>query len=116
MREVAASSRWRGRFPSGGVREWHVYDAAFYYDALSPHAARLDIWETEYLHIMPSAGDIVEWYRGTGLRPFLEALSSQEEREQFAGEYLELIRAAYSPRPDGRVIFPFRRLFMVAYR
>jgi trans-aconitate 2-methyltransferase len=116
MRELASSPRWMDRFPIGGVREWHVSDAAFYYDALSPHAARLDIWETEYLHIMPTASDIVEWYRGTGLRPFLEALSSKEERAQFSGEYLELISAAYPPRPDGRAIFPFRRLFIVAYR
>jgi trans-aconitate 2-methyltransferase len=116
MRDLASAPAWRDRFPSGGVREWHVHDAPFYYDSLSPSAGRLDIWETEYLHIMPSAAEILEWYRGTGLRPFLEALASQEEREKFAAEYLELIRAAYPPRPDGRVIFPFRRLFIVAYK
>ena len=60
--------------------------------------------------------DIVEWYKGTGMRPFLDALSTDAEREAFTAEYLAAIREAYPARPDGRVLFPFRRLFIVAYR
>lgn len=114
-RSLVASAAWRNRFPADGVREWHVHDRAFYYDLLAPRAARVDLWETEYIHVMPAAEAIVEWYRGTGLRPFLEALSSPDERQDFVAAYLEEIRAAYPPRADGHILFPFRRLFLIAY-
>ena len=110
MREIA------GRFGMlDRVREWFSHDENFYYDVLAAHCARVDIWVTEYLHVMPDAGAIVEWYRGTGLRPFLEALPDDESRDRFVAEYREMIGEAYPPRRDGRVVFPFRRLFLVAY-
>ena len=115
MRELAASPDWRDHIPKG-VREWHVHDLPFYYDVLTPHAKRLDLWATEYIHIMPEAGALVEWYRGTGLRPFLDALATDSDRERFIDEYGQKLRAAYPQQSDGRVLFPFRRLFMIAYR
>ena len=59
---------------------------------------------------------IVEWIRGTGLRPFLESLPGEEQRERFAARLLQRVGADYPRRPDGKLIFPFRRLFFVAYR
>jgi trans-aconitate 2-methyltransferase len=115
MREMAASQAWRGCFPAG-VREWHVENLATYHDILAPGAAAVDFWETEYLHIMADAAAIVEWYKGTGLRPFLQPLPNDEMRADFTAEYLERIRRAYPPRSNGRVIFPFRRLFLIAYQ
>ena len=106
---------WRKFLPQG-VREWHVETLENYYDILAPFAAVLYIWETEYRHIMPDAAAIVEWYKGTGLRPFLDALPNEETKTAFTAEYLEHIRRAYPGRPDGRVIFPFRRLFIIAYQ
>lgn len=116
MRELAASPAWQSRFPAGGVREWHVHEPPFYYDVLSPQAARIDLWTTEYIQVMPAAEAIVDWYRGTGLRPFLDALPSDADREQFAADYLAAIRTAYPAQADGQVLFPFRRLFVIAYR
>jgi trans-aconitate 2-methyltransferase len=116
MRELAASPSWQNRFPTGGVREWHVHDPEFYYDVLAPHAARLDLWTTDYQHVMGGPEAIVEWYKGTGLRPFLDALGSAEDQDRFCTEYLELIKASYPPRPDGHVLFPFRRISLIAYR
>ena len=114
MRELSASPAWRDRFPQS-VREWNVHDLPFYYDVLNPHAKRVDLWATEYIHNMPESGAIVEWYRGTGLRPFLDALTSESDRERFTNEYGQRLRAAYPQQSDGRVLFPFRRLFMIAY-
>jgi trans-aconitate 2-methyltransferase len=116
MRDLAASPRWRDAWPAGGVREWRVHDAGFYYDLLCRRAARLDIWQTEYLHILPDAAAIVAWYKGTGLRPFLDALPTDHDRERFEADYLTRIREAYRPRADGRVILPFLRLFLIAWR
>lgn len=115
-REIAASPTWRDRFPPEGVREWHVHDVAYYYDLLALHATRIDLWETEYVQVMPATEAIVEWYKGTGLRPFLQALSSADDRDRYLAAYLEALRADYPPRIDGRVLFPFRRLFLIAYR
>ena len=98
------------------VREWHTHDLDFYYDALAPHASRLDLWATEYLHVLPDVEAIVEWYKGTGMRPYLDALASEADRERFLAEYLEGLRTIFRPQPDGAVLFPFRRLFVVAYR
>jgi trans-aconitate 2-methyltransferase len=110
MRKVAV------KFSPGKVREWHHREMEFYYDVLAPAAARLDLWATEYLHILPDAEAIIEWYRGTGLRPFLEALDTDAERARFIADYLEALRPHYPPRPAGGVLFPFRRIFLVAYR
>ena len=116
MREVAATPAWRRRFPPEKVREWRHREMEFYYDVLAPAAARLDLWATEYLHILPDAEAIVEWYRGTGLRPFMEVLETDADRQRFAADYLESLRPHYTPRAAGGVLFPFRRIFLIAYR
>jgi trans-aconitate 2-methyltransferase len=116
MREIAASPEWSGYYPPSGVREWHVHDAAFYYDLLAGAAARIDLWQTEYLHVLEGAEAVVAWYKGTGLRPFLDPLPTDDLRGRFETVYLERIRPLYPERPDGKVLFPFQRLFLVAYR
>jgi trans-aconitate 2-methyltransferase len=114
IRDLAASAKWRPRFQST-VADWQSHDPAFYYDVLAPHAAGIDLWQTEYMHVLDSPEAIVEWYRGTGLRPFLNALA-EEDRPHFLADYLDAIRPCYPSRADGRVLFPFRRLLLVAYR
>lgn len=113
MRELAASPAWQNHFPRQ-VREWLVHDPAFYYDVLSPLAGRIDLWTTEYMHVMVGPDAIVEWYKGTGLRPFLDLLSPVDQ-PHFLTDYRALLASAYPRRADGRVIFPFLRLFFIAY-
>jgi trans-aconitate 2-methyltransferase len=114
MRGLAVSAKWSARI--GPVADWHTEDIGLYYDVLSPIATRVDLWETEYVHVLESAEDIVQWYRGTGLRPFLQALATDAERAEFEREYLEAIRPHYAKRRSGKVLFPFRRVFMIAAR
>jgi trans-aconitate 2-methyltransferase len=115
MRELAASPNWRSHFP-GQVREWFVHEPASYFDWLAPLSRGIDLWTTEYLHILSGPEAIVEWYKGTGLRPFLDLLADPADREHFLRDYLELISIDYPRRPNGQVVFPFRRLFLIAYR
>lgn len=115
MREVAASTPWRAHFPTA-PREWHVHPPEFYYDVLTPHVSRLDLWTTDYMHVLEGIDGIIEWYRGTGLRPWLDALTDETTRERFLGAYRARLVAYFSERADGHVLFPFRRLFFVAYR
>lgn len=104
----------REHFIGGGVSEWFVHEPPFYYDLLARHARRIQVWTTEYLHVLPSVEAIVEWYRSTGLRPFLEALADDGQRERFLHDYVAGLRHEFQPRTDGHILFPFRRLFIIA--
>ncbi|WP_420563491.1 methyltransferase domain-containing protein [Thalassobaculum sp.] len=92
-----------------------THEPRFYVDLLSPMAAALDVWETEYIQILDGENPVAEWTKGTWLRPFLGALDGAD-REGFEAAYRKRVRAAYPPMPDGRTAFPFRRLFLVAQR
>jgi len=96
------------------VKEWHSHPPEFYYDLLAPLAADVNVWETIYQHVVPDADAIVEWYKGSGLRPFMEAFAGEAGRKNFIENYSARIRTAFPPREDGRVLFPFRRLFLIA--
>ena len=85
----------------------------FYYGLLAPRVAWLDIWETEYLQVLEGPDPVKEWTKGTWLKQFLDALD-EADRANFEADYAARLRHAYPMRDDGRTLFPFRRLFMVA--
>jgi len=114
--DLAASNGWRARFPPGGIKQPFTHYAPFYYDLFVPIATSVNIWETIYTHVLPDTRGIAEWYRATGLRPFLDHLGSDSDREQFLQDYTDALRLDYAPRPNGRVLFPFRRLFLIVSR
>jgi len=89
---------------------------SFYYDSLAADASSMDIWETEYYHVMDSQDAIVDWISSTGLRPFLSVLDTEAERNRFVTELRCGVSSAYEHRSDGKVLFPFRRTFVIAYR
>jgi trans-aconitate 2-methyltransferase len=86
-----------------------------YYDLLSPLCRSVDLWQTRYEHVMSDAAAILEWVKGTGLRPFLEAMPGQAH-EPFLARYTEALADAYPARRDGKRLFSFPRLFLVALR
>lgn len=90
-------------------------DPGYYYDLLRPRCQSVDIWETEYLHVLSGDDPVVEWTKGTALKPVLDA-QEPAEREEFLAEYKAACRQAYKPRPDGKTLFPFRRIFIVAVK
>lgn len=90
-----------------------VEDARVYYDLLAVRARGLDVWETTYLQVLEGPDPVLEWVKGTGLRPVLNGLEAAE-REAFLAEYTRRLRRAYPVRDDGRTLYPFRRLFIVA--
>ena len=108
-----------GGAPIGGAavraavrRKW-VADAGVYYDLLAPLGQRLDVWETEYLQVLSGEDAVLEWVKGTGLRPLLNGLG-EADRRVFVDAYRRALRDAYPQRPDGHTLYPFRRLFIVA--
>ena len=94
------------------ARKW-VEDKEFYYEIISKQATQIDIWETEYLHILEGEDPVLEWVRGTGLRPILNTLEDND-KARFLSEYQKSLRKAYPMLANGRTLFPFRRLFIVA--
>jgi trans-aconitate 2-methyltransferase len=115
IKRVADAPEWRKKM-AAAAHAVTMESISFYYDTLRPHSHRLEIWETEYAHVLANAEAIVSWVSGTGLRPYLEALETDEQRARFEEKLLQGVRGAYPPRIDGRVLFPFRRLFIVAQR
>ncbi|KAF2105401.1 S-adenosyl-L-methionine-dependent methyltransferase [Lophiotrema nucula] len=87
-----------------------------YYDALAPLSSSVNIWRTEYQHVLPDAGGIVEWVKGTGLQPYLHQITDEEAKEDFLAEYERRLSEVYKPLGDGRVMLGYPRLFVVAVR
>lgn len=112
LRELAGSPRWRSRLPA--APRVSTPDPLDYLTRLAGLGLRVDAWETTYLHLLDGPDPVLEWMRGTGLRPTLAALDD-DEQAAFSAEYAERLRAAYPEQPFGTVL-PFRRVFAVARR
>mgnify|MGYP004604301761 CR=1 FL=1 len=86
------------------------------YDAwLRPLAARQWLWETTYYHPVADEGAVLEWYRGSGLRPY-EAMLEKEEKARLEEALLERLREAYPKRRGGGLLLSMARLFFLAQK
>lgn len=115
MREVAALDPWAAVIGEAAKVRTKILPLADYYDLLSPGAAGVDVWHTAYQHPMASPAKIVDWVRGTGLKPFIDPLSP-DLRAAFLADYEARIAAAYPRRADGKLLLAFPRMFIVAQR
>jgi trans-aconitate 2-methyltransferase len=115
MEETAHSGPWKSAFEAKSVRRSPLPPPSTYYSRLIRKAARVDIWHTAYNHPMANAAAIVEWVKGTGLRPYLDH-AGEEHREAFLSDYLRRVKKAYPEMSDGRVLLRFPRLFIVAVK
>jgi trans-aconitate 2-methyltransferase len=116
MREVAADGPWVGKLAGAAGLRTEMADARSYYSILKACCTRVDVWRTTYHHpLAGGASGVVEWFKGSGLRPFLEPLD-EAERAQYLKQYQVAIERAYPALNDGSVLLPFPRLFIVATR
>jgi trans-aconitate 2-methyltransferase len=115
MREVAHSGPWKETLADAARAKEVLPRPGAYYDALRPLCQRIEIWHTVYNHVLADATAIVEWVKGTGLRPFIDPLEPAE-RKEFLREYTARVAAAYLPQADGKVLMRFPRLFVVAIK
>lgn len=114
LAELRRTDRWRDRVGQGanGLR---VLEPTEYLERLSRRGCTVDAWETTYLHVLAGPDPVLEWVKGSALRPVLSRLTADAERDAFVAEYAALLREAYPAGPAGTVL-PFRRLFVVAHR
>lgn len=116
MREVAALGPWANALAAASASRTPLADANWYYELLRPRCAKVDVWRTTYHHVLQGgAGAIVEWFKGSGLRPFLDPLNAPL-RAAYLDRYAAAVAHAYAPSSDGSVLLPFTRLFMAATR
>ena len=111
IQEVSGRDRWTKRFYN--PRVFYSLKIEEYYDILAEISADFEIWTTTYYHRMKSHNDIIEWYKGTGLNPYLSVLNDHEKNE-FTEEILCEIKKKYECRKNGEVILRFPRLFFIA--
>jgi len=115
MEKVAVSGPWSATLAEVNAARNDLPRPEDYYDLLRPLCSRIDIWHTHYNHIIENHAGVVEWFKGSGLRPFLAPLGL-EMREAFVSRYTDEIKLAYAIRSDGRVMLKFPRLFILAVR
>ena len=115
MRDVAANGPWAQKLKDADTARTDRHEADWYYRELKDSAKMLDIWKTIYYHPLSGASAIVEWFKSTGLRPFLDPLEADEKAE-FLKRYEDAVAKAHPALPDGTVLLPFPRLFIIATR
>lgn len=116
MRATAARGPWAERLRDVDVIAPLLAPEA-YYDGLAALCEDIDIWSTTYLHVLEGEDAVLEWMKGTALRPHLTALADDPAmRTAYLSALADALSAAFPRRPDGRTILPFPRLFLVARR
>ncbi|AGU48638.1 trans-aconitate 2-methyltransferase Tam [Variovorax paradoxus B4] len=115
MRAVAAEAPWAEPIGNADRLRTLLLPLGGYYDLLAPEAARVDVWHTIYQHPMANAAAIVEWVRGTGLKPFVDRLPA-DLQASYLGEYERRVDQAYPARTDGKRLLAFPRMFVVAQK
>jgi trans-aconitate 2-methyltransferase len=111
LRDLAASAPWSDRLE---VTWPAVHEPAEYQDALLDLGLAVEVWETTYHHLLPSSDAVLEWVRGSALRPILDQLDDDEQAE-FTEAYRVRLRAAYPPGAQGSLL-RYRRIFAVAHK
>jgi trans-aconitate 2-methyltransferase len=114
IQKVAGKEKWKE--PTKGCAELFTYrDYKYYYDLINRDSKAIDLWQTDYIHILESRYAIIEWIRSTGLRPYLDCLKD-EDKLLFENELLAEIKNDYPIQKNGKMLFPFKRLFMIGYK
>ena len=112
MKELVITSKWKDKLSQ---RNYNNLSTSEYYGVLSGISDDFEMWETIYCHRMPNYESIIEWYKGTGLRPYLEQLS-ETDAEDFVSDVYRELKNRYKIQSNGEIMFRFPRLFFIAKR
>jgi trans-aconitate 2-methyltransferase len=113
--QVSRMEAWKNKTNNvDSVFTIHSYQT--YYDYLSELFSGTEMWKCSYMHIMESHQAILDMIKSTGLKPYLEKLENEEEKQHFVTQVLEITKEKYPLQKNGKVIFPFERLFFTATR
>lgn len=113
LQDVASQEEWREKI--GKPRFFYTLSPYEYDHLLSELSQDVAMWRTTYFHRLHSHQEIMEWYRGTGMRPYLDALS-EKDQGRFEEEVYRQVVSAYPKQKNGTILFPFPRFFFTAVR
>lgn len=112
---VSRKKRWKKKTADcSELFTWHDY--SYYYDLLADKMESIGMWETTYIHVMPSHQAIIEWAKSTRMKPYLDRLGDENDKKSFEKEILDEVKRHYPIRKNGHVLFPFKRLFFIGYK
>ena len=109
INELVNTTKWNDKITP---RQYNNLTTEEYFDVLSHISNDFEIWETTYCHRMPSYESIIEWYKGTGLRPYLEQLTENDSKE-FINDVYSKLKHQYKVQNNGEILFRFPRLFFI---
>jgi trans-aconitate 2-methyltransferase len=112
---VAESAAWRNLMHGCG-EEIFYRGETYYYEIISKLSNRVDMWTTTYLHVMESHQSLIDWYSSTGLKIYLERVGNEEGKLKFTTDILKACKTKYPVQSNGKILFPFKRIFFVAYK
>ena len=112
INELVNTIKWRDKITP---RQYNNLTTEEYFDVLSDISGNFEIWETIYCHLMPNYESIIEWYKGTGLRPYLEQLSECDS-DDFLNDVLAMLKQRYKVQKNGEILFRFPRLFLISHK
>ena len=113
MRQTAKIPLWREKLRGADGERAAIESVNAYHGILKPHCSHVDIWRTTYYHPLVGLDGIVDWFKGTGLLPYLSRLH-EEDKAEFIAIYRAMLADHYPVLGDGTVLLPFPRLFIVA--
>ena len=110
---TAEAPEWNDRLGSLFLRDEDAVLTSEGYLALALDAGLATVaWSTTYLHLLHGRDAVLDWSRGTRLRPVLSLLDDADGA-RFEEQYAAALREAYPEGPHGTV-YPFLRHFLVA--
>jgi trans-aconitate 2-methyltransferase len=115
INNVINTDKWH-KCVAGGASRFERHELDYYYDLFSLLTENIVLWETRYFHILPSLQAIIDFIQSTALRPYLEKLNTENERQELKNDILEECKKHYKIQSNGRVLFPFKRMFIIAYK
>jgi trans-aconitate 2-methyltransferase len=108
---TSADPRWAELLRGVGLSEASVHPVEWYVRRLLALGFAVNAWETIYVHVLRGENPVLEWLKGTGLRPLLDRLGAH--KEAFLSDLGARLRQSY-PAEEGCTLFPFPRVFFVA--
>jgi trans-aconitate 2-methyltransferase len=112
IEETKAEPRWRPVLHGVGLHLKAVSPLVWYVERLHELGFKVDAWQTSYIHVLSGENPVLEWFKGSALRPLLNRLTPQAG-EDFLRDLGSRLKAAY-PARGSVTLLPFPRLFLVA--
>jgi trans-aconitate 2-methyltransferase len=111
---VSKSAKWK-EYTGNCDQLMNYRSSEYYYAILSRLTQSFELWETTYIHVLDNHRALIEWYKSTGMRLYLNALPNDSARTQFEEDVLDICKREYEIQENGKILYPFSRVFFVAY-